>query len=302
MTHRNLWLIDMGDGTWAVCCLACHLARTAAPNAPPTGCSPATAANPSSPSAAAGGRARRQPEPAASPDPSATGARSHRQPLVKEQHMNRSYRTRHASGMPGWGPPPGWAQPSLPGWSPLVDHGSLPVRVAGSIARWWWPTLALASFGAVAGFILGHQPGPHLSTRGLLTLALAGVVVILLTIHRSAGPGRLARATAEYAAVALFAALLVLGGLEQPPPKTTSSSAKSPPTAKPSVNAGEDEPGVLRVASAVTRAVTGAAGWLADLWRQADAKPDHPNRSHTTTPTTKGKAMPSSPASTWRPL
>jgi hypothetical protein len=26
MTHRNLWLIDMGDGTWAVCCMACRLA------------------------------------------------------------------------------------------------------------------------------------------------------------------------------------------------------------------------------------------------------------------------------------
>jgi hypothetical protein len=26
MAHRNLWLIDMGDGTWAVCCLACRLA------------------------------------------------------------------------------------------------------------------------------------------------------------------------------------------------------------------------------------------------------------------------------------
>jgi hypothetical protein len=24
MAHRNLWLIDMGDGTWAVCCMACR--------------------------------------------------------------------------------------------------------------------------------------------------------------------------------------------------------------------------------------------------------------------------------------
>jgi hypothetical protein len=23
---RTLWLVDMGDGTWAVCCLACRLA------------------------------------------------------------------------------------------------------------------------------------------------------------------------------------------------------------------------------------------------------------------------------------
>ena len=26
MVYRNLWLIDMGDGTWAVCCLACRRA------------------------------------------------------------------------------------------------------------------------------------------------------------------------------------------------------------------------------------------------------------------------------------
>jgi hypothetical protein len=26
MPNRNLWLIDMGDGTWAVCCMACRLA------------------------------------------------------------------------------------------------------------------------------------------------------------------------------------------------------------------------------------------------------------------------------------
>jgi hypothetical protein len=26
MANRNLWLVDMGDGTWAVCCMACRLA------------------------------------------------------------------------------------------------------------------------------------------------------------------------------------------------------------------------------------------------------------------------------------
>jgi hypothetical protein len=26
MPYRNLWLIDMGDGTWAVCCMACRRA------------------------------------------------------------------------------------------------------------------------------------------------------------------------------------------------------------------------------------------------------------------------------------
>jgi hypothetical protein len=220
--------------------------------------------------------------------------------------VNRSYRTRHTGGIPGWGPAPGWSQP-LPGWSPLVDHGSLPRRVAGSIARWWWPTLALAGFGAVAGFVLGHDhPAADLSTRGLLTIALAAVVVTLLTIHRTAGPGALARAAAEYAVVALLAALLVLaGGLDQPPSNASPSSAKAASTAKRNVDTGEDRPGVLRIASAVTRAVTkairavtGAAGWLADLWRQANAETDHPSRPpSTTTPKPKGQALPFSPTS-----
>ena len=26
MARRPIWLIDMGDGTWAVCCMACRIA------------------------------------------------------------------------------------------------------------------------------------------------------------------------------------------------------------------------------------------------------------------------------------
>jgi hypothetical protein len=235
--------------------------------------------------------------------------------------VKHRYRSRYPSGMPGWGPGQGWAQPHLAGWSPLADDGSLPTRIAGSVARWWWPTLALAGFGTVAGFILGHdQPGPNLSTRGLLTIALAATVVVLLSIHRAAGPGRLARATAEYTVVALLATLLVLtGGLDQPPSNPTSSSAspeaKQTSPAQPNPTADSNQPGVLRAAAAVTRAVTkairavtGAVGWLVDLWHQADATTDQPNHSPsstTTRPTPKGEAMPSSPtppAPTWRPL
>jgi hypothetical protein len=113
--------------------------------------------------------------------------------------VNRSFRTRHASTVPGWGPAPGWDQP-LPGWNPLLDHGPLPLRAAGSLARWWWPTLAVAGFLAVAVYVTGHDPS--LSQRGLLTIALAALVVVLLTIHRTAGPSRLARAAAEYTVVA----------------------------------------------------------------------------------------------------
>jgi hypothetical protein len=215
-------------------------------------------------------------------------------------------RSRQASGIPGWGPAPGWGQP-FPGWSPLVDHGPLPLRLAGSVARWWWPTLALAGFGAVAGFVLGHdQPSPGLSTQGLVTIALAGLVVVLLTLHRTAGSGPLARAVAEYAVVAMLAGLLVAGagGVDQQPSSSTGSSARAEaehaPTARPKAEAGQDRPGLRRVAARVgrvvtraIRAVTGAAGWLVDLWRQADAKTNHPSRSPSTN---KGEAMPLSPA------
>jgi len=214
--------------------------------------------------------------------------------------VNRSnYRTRHANSVPGWGPAPGWDQP-LPGWTPLLDHGPLPVRMAGSVARWWWPTLAVASFLAVAVYVTGHDPGP--SQRGLLTIALAALVVVLLTIHRTAGPSRLARAAAEYTVVALLATLLALAaaGTQQPVSPAAKGDANQTATAR--ADASQDRPGVLRVVTGAIRAVTkavraviGAARWVADLWRQADAKTDRPSRSPSTT-TPKAEAMPPSPA------
>ena len=40
MARRTTWLIDMGDGTWAVCCMACRIAlyrgaKAGADRAPP---------------------------------------------------------------------------------------------------------------------------------------------------------------------------------------------------------------------------------------------------------------------------
>ena len=212
--------------------------------------------------------------------------------------MSRRYRTRHASSVPGWGPAPGWDQP-LPGWNPLLDHGPLPLRAAGSVARWWWPTLVVASFLTVAVYVSGHDPA--LSQRGLLTIALAALVVVLLTIHRTAGLSRLARAAAEYTVVALLAAMLALtaAGNQQPVTPAANGEAKHPATAR--AEASQDRPRVLRVVAGPIRAVTravraviGAAGWLVDLWRQADTKTDHPNHSSTTTP--KAKAISPSPA------
>jgi hypothetical protein len=212
--------------------------------------------------------------------------------------VNRSNRTRRANTVPSWGPAPGWDQP-LPGWTPLLDHGPLPLRAAGSVARWWWPTLAITSFLAVAVYVTGHDP--NLTQRGLGTIALAALVVVLLTIHRTAGPRRLARAAAEYTAVALLAALLTLtaAGAQQLATPAAKGDANQPATAR--ADASQDRPWVLRVAAGVIRAVTtairavtGAARWVADRWRQADAKTDRPHRSFTTTP--RGQAMPSSSA------
>jgi hypothetical protein len=213
--------------------------------------------------------------------------------------VNRSYRTRNANTVPSWGPAPGWDQP-LPGWTPLLDHGPLPLRAAGSVARWWWPTLAVAGFLAVAVYVTGHDPS--LSQRGLLTIALAALVVVLLSIHRTAGPSRLARATAEYTAVALLAALLTLTAAGNQPPATPTATGDANQAATASADASQDRPWVLRVAAGVIRAVTkairavtGAARWVADLWRQANAKTDQRSRTSSTT-TPNAEAMAPSPA------
>jgi hypothetical protein len=201
--------------------------------------------------------------------------------------VNRMHRTRYPSA--GWGPASGWGQP-LPGWSPLVDHGPLPLRMAGSLARWWWPTLALAGFGIVIGFVAGHDhPDPGLSTQGMLTVALAAAVVVLLTIHRRGGPGPLARALAEYTVVALLATLLAPAfGIDQQPidPPATGQ-------ARTQAAAGDDPPAVIRAATnvlragvKVVRAITGAARWLVDLWDRADQQA-----------TAKGEAMAAPPHS-----
>jgi hypothetical protein len=211
--------------------------------------------------------------------------------------VNRMHRTRYPSA--GWGPAPGWGQP-LPGWSPLVDHGPLPLRMAGSLARWWWPTLALAGFGIVIGFVAGHDhPDPGLSTQGMLTVALAAAVVVLLTIHRRGGPGPLARAVAEYTVVALLATLLAPGvGIDQQPIDHPASGQ-----ARAQAAAGEDQPAVIRAViklaragAKLVRAVTGAVRWLVDLWHRADQQA-----------TAKGEAMAAQPPSpilpvpsTWR--
>jgi hypothetical protein len=122
-----------------------------------------------------------------------------------------------------------------PGWAPLVDHGPLPLHTARSVGRWLWPTMAVAGFLAVTAFALAHDdPTPGLSLRGLLTITLAALVVVLLTIRRTAGPGPLTRAVFEYAVVFLLAVLVATTGitLDQPPAaggKTASAAADQRP-------------------------------------------------------------------------
>jgi hypothetical protein len=182
-----------------------------------------------------------------------------------------------------------------------MDPGPFPLQAARSVGRWLWPTLAVSGFLAVVGYTFAHDlPAPGLSSRGLLTVALAAVVVVVLTIHRRHGPRRLSRAVAEYTAVALLATLLAA------PADTVDHRPANRPAsgqARAQAGTGDDQPAVVRAVSkllragaALIRGATGAARWLVNLWRRADQQA-----------TAKGEAMaapPRSPApsprSTWR--
>ena len=213
--------------------------------------------------------------------------------------MNRIRTTRPL----GWDQAPGWGQP-FPGWSPLVDPNPLPLPAARSLSRWWWPTLAVAGFLTVVTLVLGRENhAAGLSGRGLLTMALAAAVVILLTIHRRSGPRPLARALAEYATVALLAGLLAASATSGVDQQAANHGAGGKAKAQARADASTDQPAVIqalttvvRAGAKVVRAVTGATGWLVNLWRQADQQA-RPRGEATATP----PPPPSPPASrTWR--
>ena len=188
--------------------------------------------------------------------------------------MPSMYRTRH----PGGAPPPGWSLP--PAWGqPLNDP--LPLQVVGPVGRWLWPVLAVAGFLVVTGFVLGHDdPAPGLSGRGLLTIAVAAVVVVLLTIHRAAGPGPLARALFEYAVVFGLAMLLATTGvdLDQAPGGNQANSATR-----------DQRPALVKV-------IDGFGDWLREWRTWASTETDRRAHSSATSPT------PPWPSSTRRPL
>jgi hypothetical protein len=188
-----------------------------------------------------------------------------------------------------WGQAP--ASWDTPGWAPLVDHGPLPLQSARSVGRWLWPTLAATGFLVVTGFVFRHDDlAPGLSLRGLLTVALAAAVIILLTIRRTAGPGALAWAVFEYAVVFLLAVLIATTGIDIDQAATGGTQASTARDQRP----------------ALVKTIDGFQDWLSQ-WRDwANKESDRrPQPSSATLPDPNGQAMapsPTAPTSTRRPL
>ena len=148
MARRTTWLIDMGDGTWSVCCMACRIAlyrgskagadRTAAP----------TPANPSSPSAASAGRPTRHPSPGGRrhPGPTLDGRAAHRQPHHLPTHAKEHAVTDRHRRLGGPHPPAGTSP--QPGASPSTT----PYPSRRRVGRWLYFALTAAGFLTVAGF------------------------------------------------------------------------------------------------------------------------------------------------------
>jgi hypothetical protein len=149
------------------------------------------------------------------------------------------------------------AAPMLPGWNPLGP--AYPRRRGAGLARWWWPALVTVAFLALVGYVLDHdQVAVGVSVRGLVAVALAAVVVAVLTVRRGAGARALLRTLAEYAAVAVLAVSLVTLGAHHPAPAPE-------PKAKPDQRAG---------LAVVVEAPGNVRDWLADRWREAGQRVD----------------------------
>jgi hypothetical protein len=168
-----------------------------------------------------------------------------------------------------WGESPaGW---DTPGWAPLVDPSPHPLRTARSVGRWLWFTMAVGGFLALTGFVLAYDdPQPGLSVRGVLTVALAAAVVVLLTIRRTTGPGPLVRAMAEYAVVFLLAVLVATTGIPVDESPTTGGRTAS--------TALDQRPALVKV-------VDEFRDWLGE-WREwARKETDRRSQASPTVPT-----------------
>jgi hypothetical protein len=167
-----------------------------------------------------------------------------------------------------WGQAPtAW---DAPGWAPLVDPSPHSLQTARSVGRWLWFTLAVSGFLVVTAFAFAHDdPTPGLSVRGLVTIALAAAVVVLLSLRRAGGPGPLARALAEYAVVFLLAVLIATTGipLDQPP----TASGKT-------ANAVSDQ------RPALVKTIDGFRDWLGEWRAWARKQSGHHGQAATPTP------------------
>jgi hypothetical protein len=163
------------------------------------------------------------------------------------------------------------------------------MHAAGMAGRWLYPTVAAGGFLLVTGFVLAHDdPSPGLSARGLLTIALAAAVVVLLTLRRSAGAGPLARTLGEYAVVFLLAVLLATTGI---------GPADQPSSAGKQARAAVDQrPALVKTVDRSWDRLTGAWEWLTELWRRADTKTASGPKGAASAPSSVPQPL------TWRPL
>lgn len=163
------------------------------------------------------------------------------------------------------------------GWAPQWGTPTEPLLPPRGRGRWVWLVLMGAGFLTVLSWVLTHDKaaGAGLSVRSWLTLALAALVVVLLSAYRTAGARLLLRAIAEYTAVAVLAVLLA-----------TTTAARAPQPAHQPGKAKANAAGQLCPA-----VVRGLAGGLCDrldqAWQQAKRKADRQSPPSTTTPSRK---------------
>jgi hypothetical protein len=171
--------------------------------------------------------------------------------------------------------------PPLPGWGPITAPQAYPrARLAG-LVRWAWPITAIGGFLALVGYAMGHDDPTRsgLSDPGLLTVALAVVVVLVLTVRRAAGPRALLRTLTEYTVVGLL--VLSPAGLDAGPAAKPEPRARArPPAAAPAREQAPDQarekdrPLLIQAVEAPGNVID----WISDLWRRADQQAAPPPR------------------------
>ena len=129
--------------------------------------------------------------------------------------------------------------------------------------RGLWVLVAGSALVCVLSWVLTHDtaPGVGLSLRSWLTLALAALVVVLLSAYHAAGLRLLLRAVAEYTVVAVLAVLLAT--------TTTGGGGHA-------AVAADQRPAVIRRA-------TDAYDFVVGLWHQAQGKTSADRQAPATT-------------------